>query len=137
RIPPWEERVIGLNDASVRELPNENPDDVGFSKTSDRRFALADRFFRPLTVSQIEHEANAFCLAFVEGRGGEQNRHTTTVFAEVLLLDRRAEPGRLVLAHPLFLTLAPVRRRQISPSEYARRKIVAGIPNNSQKCVVG
>ena len=38
---------------------------------------------------------------------------------------------------PLFVTVAPVRWRQIGPSECSRPKIIAVVPDYSQKLVVG
>ena len=78
--------------------------------------AIARFYFCLLALSQIEHECDGLASAFFDGRRAKQNGHPAAVLSEVLLLNRRPEPGPPVLFDPLCVPVAPIGRRQVRPA---------------------
>src|SRR4029077_12704858 len=98
---------------------------------------LASFGFGPLAIAEIQHEGDTLVALFVEIGRADQHRHTATVLAEVLLLERLRPSGRLHLFNGASSAFAPFRRRQVRPEHTTGDEIFTVIAHHAEKRVVG
>ena len=98
---------------------------------------LPQRLFHPLALGQIKDEANALICILFEHRPADQHGHAASVFTQILLLEWRERPDQLQLRDVACVEVAPFRRRQHRTLQASRGEILAVVPHDAQKRVIG
>src|SRR5204862_520169 len=74
---------------------------------------------------------------FLDPRDTDQNRHATTVLAEVLLLECLQGACHLHLFNKLCVASAPIWRREVCPAHATCNQILTLVSHHAKKRVVG
>ena len=93
--------------------------------------------FRALALGDVLDEKNPGQRIMRDDRAAKQYRYARTVFAEILLLERRANSPVSEFLQSLGIDLRPLEWCHGAPVESACGEIVAGAADHAQEAVVG